>query len=654
DMQDIIRVSANTCILIQSIFSNEVDGLSYLAFCNYTGYRFLNSNKYYGNGLMQWGSTLQQDEPFTIAEPNIGQIDGNGLFVHNASRLQVEISNHKFIIKDNGGSDVPVFCLGKLFDSTDTKYLKGKTINVKTTLKNQDNAVVVGIMSWTGEYDQANYKMLTGYNGETPQYIANWTESSPTTLVSEPTLDMHQETIQLTFPIDKNITQFAIILRPFKSEQPLSLEFSEFTADVTPAFNELVFEKNIHISEEHLKYEPTKYRFETYRPSWASAFRYTINTGHTPLPWGIIDGSINGNGEKLIINNGSWHTSSANYPNEGDGQFNKDGHVTMSYSLNAYCGEGTPNGGTVGTQVWLSKVNDDGTFTKLLNSETIFIQHKDITSATKVKSNIFEFDVKKGDKYRVFAQSDYTDGCYLQTNSTTLSLLTLDIKFDSLTNEQEMADAVFYLREEKFIDYRYKIPSNSPQITSTPSLMPLGDFYAGNADVVVSGNEITALDDSIVNGKFTADIKGVDGNSGETTITLQVIKIDKQGAITNVPNAVNHYTFTYGKNKAITSWVECRSLQLKQGEKLAVHASINNNQHYYYHNDNDGKHDYATQTQVLFNEINITEREALDRLIELDGEIVITDKAKTAGWYIELDLSQDGKPSLSPKQRTVI
>ncbi|MGL5752629.1 MAG: hypothetical protein ACRCXT_18980, partial [Paraclostridium sp.] len=525
NIQDIIRVSANTCVLLQSILSNEIDGLAYLGFCNYTGYRFQNSNKYYGNGIMQFGSTLQQDEPFTIAEPNQGELDGNGIFIHNASRLQVQITNHVFIIKDNGGTDLPVFCMGKLFDSTDTKYLKGKTIKVKTTLKNKTNAVIVGIMSWTGEADKANYKMLTGYTNDQPQFITNWSESLKETLVSEPTLDIHQEVLTFTLPSNDNITQFAFILRPFKSEQPMDLEITDFDADVTPSFNELVFSKNIHISEEHLKYASTNYRFASNRPSWASAFRYTINSGHTPLPWGIVDDNINGLGEKLITNDGSWHTSSANYPNEGDGVFNADGHVTMYYRLTAFCGESAPADTDVGNQVWLSKVNDDGTFTKLLNSETIFIQHKDITTPTKVQSNVFEFDVKKGDKYRIFAQSDYNDGCYLQTSSTTQALLEVDIKFNSLTIEQEMADTIVDLREEKFIDYRYKISSTPLQITQTPALMPLGVRYAGNADIVVGEKDITALTDCIVNGSFTVTINGRSGNSGQTTLTLQIVTI---------------------------------------------------------------------------------------------------------------------------------
>ncbi|MGL5751258.1 MAG: hypothetical protein ACRCXT_12060, partial [Paraclostridium sp.] len=78
---------------------------------------------------------------------------------------------------------------------------------------------------------------------------------------------------------------------------------------------------------------------------------------------------------------------------------------------------------------------------------------------------------------------------------------------------------------------------------------------------------------------------------------------------------------------------------------------INNTQQYYLHNDNDGRHDYATQTQMLFNEINLAERESINKLLELDGRVVITDKAKTDGWYIELDVDGQGKPSLSPKKR---
>lgn len=42
-----------------------------------------------------------------------------------------------------------------------------------------------------------------------------------------------------------------------------------------------------------------------------------------------------------------------------------------------------------------------------------------------------------------------------------------------------------------------------------------------------------------------------------------------------------------------------------------------------------------------------------DRLDQIDSDVVITDAAKKAGFYIELDVTMDGRPSLSAKQRKI-
>lgn len=57
--------------------------------------------------------------------------------------------------------------------------------------------------------------------------------------------------------------------------------------------------------------------------------------------------------------------------------------------------------------------------------------------------------------------------------------------------------------------------------------------------------------------------------------------------------------------------------------------------------------------KIDFDEITTREQIFINKVNTLDDEIVITDTAKAAGWYIELDVSSDGKPSLSPKQRVV-
>ncbi|MGL5692422.1 MAG: hypothetical protein ACRDD8_16685, partial [Bacteroidales bacterium] len=235
-----IVVSTNSCIMIQSILHNEVDGLAYLAFCNYTGYRWTNTNRYYGNGIVWFGSALQQDEIMQIFEPNSGQLSGNGIFIHNAGRIQAEIQNHIFMIRDNGGTDLPIFCLGKLFDATDSRYIKGKQLESTVSLTNKKNTFVMSLMGWEGQSDKANYMMLTGFNGTTPQFIANWSEIETYQIDVEPNKDLHLESYTFTIPTDVKYTQFALIIRPYNDSKPMELDLANLDANISPSFNVIV------------------------------------------------------------------------------------------------------------------------------------------------------------------------------------------------------------------------------------------------------------------------------------------------------------------------------------------------------------------------------------------------------------------------------
>ena len=59
------------------------------------------------------------------------------------------------------------------------------------------------------------------------------------------------------------------------------------------------------------------------------------------------------------------------------------------------------------------------------------------------------------------------------------------------------------------------------------------------------------------------------------------------------------------------------------------------------------------KTVIDFDEITAEEKALIDKITEVDMELVVTDRAKAAGYYIELDYDPDqDKPILAPKKRS--
>lgn len=448
----VLELSSRSCVLAQSTSKDQSTGLAELAFCELTGLSFNDDNRYYGNGFMNLAMALREDS----AEAEIQdeqEMQGDNMFLSIVGKARVAIVNHELIVKDNG-NDLPVFSVGMLFNESDTEVLRGKDVEINATLIDKENAFEIALLQYKGS-TKPTLPILSSFSNQQPVYAAGWTEVSKTFISEDAVLGSHKVTHTFTLPIDQTVKNFAILFRAEDSQTPTELHLSEFYADIKPAFHEIFLSNSSKIKEAHLAYKKDYAEFWSYTPSGYSSFRYTVNKTATKMPWGEIHIDKNG-ASKLVKNDRSWNTAGNKWICEGDGEFDIDTEVEMQITAKCYVGESVPDKGNSLNSIWLAKNNGDGTFTEVPGSKKSFTLQKTVTTSVIVRTAYFHFNVKKGEKYRIFAQSSIDDGMYLRSGTDKKALLSSSIQFKEVS-----AQAITILEDGKPIDLsKYEITLN--------------------------------------------------------------------------------------------------------------------------------------------------------------------------------------------------
>lgn len=145
-------------------------------------------------------------------------------------------------------------------------------------------------------------------------------------------------------------------------------------------------------------------------PIGDEAYRYTIGATETKIPVGIF--KRNG----FVKNNNAWYDAgSSGKELQGDMEILKSFRGSLPYSLNIYNEQATDSNVTV----WLARVEADGSFTKIPESELAVAVKANTAppAANEITLPSFSHNYKKGESYRWFAQADKADGAYIQCNN---------------------------------------------------------------------------------------------------------------------------------------------------------------------------------------------------------------------------------------------
>lgn len=432
----IIELSDNTCIYIQTVDKEHNTGTAELIFEQKTGYNILPHQIYYGTNFMNLAADLVR----TKGEEELDgqhELMGNGLFVSSFGKSKVKIENYQLTIKDNG-TDLPVFSVGKLLTRRETRDLWNKNMNATVKITDKNNAFDYSLMQWSGQGEPA-LPILIGYQNSQPQFAAGWTKVQNKFITEDAVLGVHTDTNAFTVPDQAN--QVAVMIYPHVSQIPTTLILNDFELDVAPQFTKSYISKLTHQSESYLRFVDYVYRSLVKVPAGDASYSYTVNSTETRLPIGVFSG-----GDGKIINDNSWHDAGSSDPEkvQGNAKFKADGRVKIECSLRLKNRTPTEND----VKIWFE--NSDGS--EIIDS----IYTGKIAGNTNVAKIVdlpkFTINVKELDTIKLMAQSNIDDGFYIDSTNRAFPLIKVIYDFDELTEqEKQLAEKITAIDDELVI-----------------------------------------------------------------------------------------------------------------------------------------------------------------------------------------------------------
>jgi len=641
------RTEGISGIMIQALRDDYKTGDALQQFENDTLQNIEFSSHYNGEDIFNINYFLFNDVAAASINPGDGETNADGFHFYNTTKCNTSIQNKTFFIADDGTDDC-YFNMGKIFNSEKTSMLRGKELDITVGLENKANAYDIYMAKWVGVPDKYSKQIITDKVATNPTMEPHWSlDPFHLEINADPVSGEHSVTGKLTVPSDA--VNFAIIIAPKTKERPLSLQIKKFQVDVSEPFTGYIIHAPELIGERHLVSSEKHAKFVTNIPDNYVDGRYTINHIETKLPAGAKM-----SGKADIELDPTWTTGSSvgQFINEGDLKFNKEGTATLSTSARVHVGESVPAHGDQKLTLWWAKKLSDGGFDEIIGSEFEITLNKDNQKYIMVNMPKFRITVEPGDTYRLFGQTEIDDGAYIQSNSHNVPLITTIIDFDEFTAEAQMAEDIHALSELTFVDYKYVVPSGiTISLMQDPLDLPLGVKVIGNSDIdlLTSVNSVLKLHvDCSINASFVVVVEKALHAQDDTVF----VEFAKKDGDTYTPlktfdlsiSGSADYHHIIGSFSGVT---------LNKDDEVVLRAYTQNGEVYNLRN-GDSNHPYGVSLKMLVNEINLSEKEAIDKILLIDQELVITDRAIQHGWYMQLDYDPDtGTPSLGPKQRTI-
>jgi len=426
---DIIEVTDRTegCtgLMIQALTSEAKTGIGLLQFESDTQQNIEFSSHYLGVDRMNLAYILSRPEAPVSYTAGTNFISSNGWRLINPNGIKIGVVDGHLHIQDDG-VHICDFNFGKAFSAEETLLLRGKDVEVTTTLVDKDDAFRVALMKWTGAPDEYTPEIFTTRNNGLPIFQTDWTKVEDFFISEDVVSGDH--TVAHTFSVPTDANNYALIIYPEGAQLPIALKLKEFKADVNPAITGYVLHAPELANEQHLEFD-TKYKEIAADNLGYGSFRYTINNvpDGMPMPIGkAIKGAADISFDRTI----NQVSGSENHAYEGAIKFDKDGNATISTELLVWSEKGSSV--VAQTRFWWSRVSSDGlTFTKIDDSELTV----GIRGGTKAINTMPTFSIKvdTGDRIALFATTDQSDGAYLQSVSPSAPMVSTTINFNELT-----------------------------------------------------------------------------------------------------------------------------------------------------------------------------------------------------------------------------
>lgn len=404
--EEAISVGLGSGICVQSIEPNSGMGDALIAYEVYTGSHVEIGKINYSTNNINFARVLVKDGLAQVGGNNTSNL-GNNLFFDIRTSMSTQIINNSLKIEAN--APPCVFSIYKIYNKADLRRLNGRNIEISVDLMNKDSAMRLVMMGYKGTDPTTSPKLLSYNNGQ-PQYNAGWTEIDSLFIAENAVSDRHKETKTFTFQSADNYETCTFLLRPENGAVPVNVTIYDIEGDIKPGF---VFAgvKELYTAEQMTLIKKDMFtKSAILCPIAYSAYRYTFNTDDTKIPVGIFKNN------EFVRNNNAWYDAkSIGKQDQGDIEVLKSFRGSLSYSLNIFNEQATDSSVTI----WLARVEKDGTFTKIADSEMVVSVSANTTPSVinEVTKPAFVHNFRKGESYRWFARADKTDGAYIQCNS---------------------------------------------------------------------------------------------------------------------------------------------------------------------------------------------------------------------------------------------
>lgn len=406
EQEEAVSVGLGSGICIQAIESDSGMGEALQAYELYTGNHIEIGKKDYSTNNVNFARAVAKDSVLVVGGDFTDNL-GDNLKFDSRNSIEYQIVNNGLQIKCP--SEVSIFSLFKIYSKVDLRRLNGCSIDISVSLQNKDCAMRVVRMGYKGAGTIPSPKLLS-FSNDQPQYNAGWVELDSMFIPEDVLSDKRRVAKTFSFPLATEYDACTFLLRPEVAQTPCNVTVYDFEGDIKPGFTHVLIKEEYHGSQMALMLRDMFTKSAIMCPSGDSAFRFTINQAETKLPIGVFKNN------NFVKNNNAWFDAdSAGKEVQGDMEVLKSFRGKISYSVNLFNEQNTDNK----VNIWLARVEADGSFTKIVESEidTTIKKNTLPTTDNEITVPVFTYNFKKGETYRLLATSDKDGGAFIQCNN---------------------------------------------------------------------------------------------------------------------------------------------------------------------------------------------------------------------------------------------
>lgn len=414
-----------TGLMIQALTTDSSTGVGRLQFEQDTGLVIHESKNYLGADRCSINYIIAQDMPMKSGAANAGLTMEDGLHFHNISPMKIGVVDGHLVFQDDG-VNICDFTFGKIFDAEETMALRGKTVTVSATLTDKNAGWNINLMKWTGDPDQYTKEIMTSRNNLSPVFQANWTKVDSLFVSEDVVSGDHDVTKDFVIPADAN--NYAIIILPVQSQQPLTLKLKKFQLDVKNPFIAYSIRGLEKKNESHLVFSDAYKEFIQGREDFYS-LRYTINDSWTPMPTGE---PTKGNAKIVIDPKTNQVTGSSATGGEGAYQFKAAGNVSGYIDFLVWNEQKAPSEVTfklVSGEFVTNVIDADGGIEVASVTTSIPANSKGTIVRLHIPENT---PVLVTERWGIVAKADKKDGAFLECNNNLKPLVKAELTFKEL------------------------------------------------------------------------------------------------------------------------------------------------------------------------------------------------------------------------------